>query len=85
MHSIFHARTRAPQVLGVVAERERAPVLTDVIEPPETTAAQAITVAVIGLGYVGLPLVIRNGCFVDVKSVCDRDALTACGLHVWRL
>ncbi|MES2990195.1 MAG: hypothetical protein V4844_02150 [Pseudomonadota bacterium] len=29
--------------------------------------------------------VIRNGCFVDVKSVCDRQALEACGLHVWRL
>jgi UDP-N-acetyl-D-galactosamine dehydrogenase len=29
--------------------------------------------------------VIRNGCFVDVKSVYDRAALTDCGLHVWRL
>ena len=29
--------------------------------------------------------IIRNGCFIDVKSVYDRDALTRCGLHVWRL
>lgn len=90
-------------------------------------------VAVIGLGYVGLPLVveadvptpvetthipdfgpllgasksvgpelahrqypelaaddicrkvIRNGCFVDVKSAYDRAALARYGLNVWRL
>ena len=29
--------------------------------------------------------IIRGGCFIDVKSVYDRDALAACGLHVWRL
>ena len=29
--------------------------------------------------------VIRNGCFIDVKSAFDRQALQACGLHVWRL
>jgi UDP-N-acetyl-D-galactosamine dehydrogenase len=28
---------------------------------------------------------IRNGCFVDVKSTYDAAALRACGLHVWRL
>jgi UDP-N-acetyl-D-galactosamine dehydrogenase len=29
--------------------------------------------------------VIRNGCFVDVKSSYDQPALEQCGLHVWRL
>ena len=29
--------------------------------------------------------VIRNGCFIDVKSAYDRAALAHCGLHVWRL
>jgi len=29
--------------------------------------------------------VIRNGCFVDVKSAYDRAALARCGLNVWRL
>ena len=29
--------------------------------------------------------VIRNGCFIDVKSSYDPVALQGCGLHVWRL
>ena len=29
--------------------------------------------------------VIKNGCFMDVKSTYDRGALEQAGLHVWRL
>jgi UDP-N-acetyl-D-galactosamine dehydrogenase len=28
---------------------------------------------------------IRNGCFIDVKSSYDQAGLQECGLHVWRL
>ena len=29
--------------------------------------------------------IVKSGCFIDVKSGFDAIALTAAGLHVWRL
>jgi UDP-N-acetyl-D-galactosamine dehydrogenase len=29
--------------------------------------------------------VVKGGCFIDVKSQFDRQALSAAGLRVWRL
>jgi len=29
--------------------------------------------------------IVKGGCFIDVKSQFDREALSAAGLRVWRL
>jgi UDP-N-acetyl-D-galactosamine dehydrogenase len=53
--------------------------------------ADAIVVAVIHNKLIDTPLteylskVKQNGCFIDIKSRFDRDALQAAGLTVWRL
>ena len=53
--------------------------------------ADAIILAVAHEEFLGRPLsdyqqkVIEGGCFIDVKSKFDRDALHAAGLCVWRL
>ena len=53
--------------------------------------ADAIVVAVAHKQYRQLGIdelrrkAVGNGCFIDVKSGFDADALTAMGLHVWRL
>jgi UDP-N-acetyl-D-galactosamine dehydrogenase len=53
--------------------------------------ADAIVVAVIHDKLIDTPLteylskVKQNGCFIDIKSRFDRDALQAAGLTVWRL
>jgi UDP-N-acetyl-D-glucosamine/UDP-N-acetyl-D-galactosamine dehydrogenase len=53
--------------------------------------ADAIVMAVVHNKLIDTPLmeylskVKKNGCFIDVKSRFDRDALQAAGLRVWRL
>ena len=53
--------------------------------------ADAIVMAVVHNQLLNMPLpeylskVKQNGCFIDVKSRFDRDALQAAGLRVWRL
>ena len=53
--------------------------------------ADAIVMAVVHNQLLDMPLpeylskVKQNGCFIDVKSRFDRDALQAAGLRVWRL
>jgi UDP-N-acetyl-D-galactosamine dehydrogenase len=53
--------------------------------------ADAIVAAVAHRKYQELTLeeicrkVVKNGCFVDVKSGFDRERFTAAGLQVWRL
>ena len=53
--------------------------------------ADAIIMAVPHEEFLGRPLsdyqqkVVEGGCFIDVKSKFDRDALHAAGLCVWRL
>ena len=53
--------------------------------------ADAIVMAVVHNNLLDMPLpeylskVKQNGCFIDVKSRFDRDALQAAGLRVWRL
>jgi UDP-N-acetyl-D-galactosamine dehydrogenase len=61
MHSAIHARARAPFTSGVVVERERPVTDADRVETHQGTPPDTTTVAVIGLGYVGLPLVIEFG------------------------
>jgi len=57
----------------------------------ELPVADAIILAVAHEEFLGRPLsdyqqkVIEGGCFIDVKSKFDRDALHAAGLCVWRL
>lgn len=53
--------------------------------------ADAIVVAVAHRQFLARPIaefakkVTKNGCFIDVKSAFDREALQAGGLSVWRL
>jgi UDP-N-acetyl-D-galactosamine dehydrogenase len=53
--------------------------------------ADAIIMAVAHREFLGRPLsdyqqkVVAGGCFIDVKSKFDREALHAAGLCVWRL
>ena len=53
--------------------------------------ADAIIMAVAHREYLDMPLsdiqqkVVEGGCFIDVKSKFDREALHAAGLCVWRL
>ena len=62
--------------------------LTDWDELP---VADAIIMAVAHEEYLGKPLsdyqqkVVEGGCFIDVKSKFNRDALHAAGFCVWRL
>jgi UDP-N-acetyl-D-galactosamine dehydrogenase len=57
----------------------------------ELPAADAMILAVPHRQYVEAPLsslvekIVRDGCFIDVKSVLDRGALASAGLRVWRL
>jgi UDP-N-acetyl-D-galactosamine dehydrogenase len=54
-------------------------------------AADALVLAVAHRSFVELSptayleKIVRNGCMIDVKSVCDADALRRHGLRVWRL
>jgi UDP-N-acetyl-D-galactosamine dehydrogenase len=53
--------------------------------------ADAIVAAVAHREYLGLGLedigkkLVKNGAFIDVKCMFDRDALTAAGYRLWRL
>ena len=53
--------------------------------------ADAIVVAVAHREYLERPLadyfrkIVKGGCFIDVKSKFDREALHAAGFRVWRL
>jgi UDP-N-acetyl-D-galactosamine dehydrogenase len=57
----------------------------------DMTVADAIIMAVAHDEFLSRPLsdyqqkVVDGGCFIDVKSKFDRDALCAAGLCVWRL
>jgi UDP-N-acetyl-D-galactosamine dehydrogenase len=54
-------------------------------------AADALVLAVAHRRFMELPpeaymkKIVRHGCLVDVKSVCDAAALRREGLRVWRL
>jgi UDP-N-acetyl-D-galactosamine dehydrogenase len=54
-------------------------------------AADALVLAVPHRKFVELPpgayleKIVRHGCLIDVKSVCDAAALRREGLRVWRL
>ena len=54
-------------------------------------AADALVLAVPHRSYLELPAaaylekIVRQGCLIDVKSVCDAAALRREGLRVWRL
>jgi UDP-N-acetyl-D-galactosamine dehydrogenase len=54
-------------------------------------AADALILAVAHRAFVELPpaaylqKIVRRGCLIDVKSVCDAQALRREGLRVWRL
>jgi UDP-N-acetyl-D-galactosamine dehydrogenase len=54
-------------------------------------AADALVLAVAHRAFVELPAsaylekIVRNGCLIDVKSVCDAAAFRGRGLRVWRL
>jgi UDP-N-acetyl-D-galactosamine dehydrogenase len=54
-------------------------------------AADALVLAVPHRRYLELPAaaylekIVRQGCLIDVKSVCDAAALRREGLRVWRL
>jgi UDP-N-acetyl-D-galactosamine dehydrogenase len=54
-------------------------------------AADALVVAVAHRAFVDLPpaafcqKIVRHGCLVDVKAVCDAAALRREGVRVWRL
>jgi UDP-N-acetyl-D-glucosamine/UDP-N-acetyl-D-galactosamine dehydrogenase len=54
-------------------------------------AADALVLAVAHRPFVELPAaayrekIVRRGCLIDVKSVCDAAALRSQGLRVWRL
>ena len=54
-------------------------------------AADALVLAVAHRAFVELPAsayqekIVRGGCMIDVKSVCDAAALRREGLRVWRL
>ena len=57
----------------------------------ELPVADAIVMAVTHEEFLNRPLsdyqqkVVEGGCFIDVKSKFDREALCAAGLCVWRL
>jgi UDP-N-acetyl-D-galactosamine dehydrogenase len=57
----------------------------------ELPVADAIIMAVPHEEFLGRPLsdyqqkVVEGGCFIDVKSKFDREALPAAGFCVWRL
>ena len=57
----------------------------------ELPEADAIVVAVAHKEYLERPLtdysrkLVKGGCFIDVKSMFEREALHAVGLRVWRL
>jgi UDP-N-acetyl-D-galactosamine dehydrogenase len=54
-------------------------------------AADALVLAVAHRAFVELPAtalmekIVRRGCLIDVKSVCDAPAFRSQGLRVWRL
>jgi UDP-N-acetyl-D-galactosamine dehydrogenase len=54
-------------------------------------AADALVLAVAHRSFVELPAaaymekIVRRGCLIDVKSVCDAAAFRSQGLRVWRL
>ena len=63
----------------------------ELISWKDLPVADAIVMAVMHNKLLDIPLpeylskVKQNGCFIDIKSRFDRDALQAAGLRVWRL
>ncbi len=57
----------------------------------EVPAADALVVAVAHRSYISAPLerlrskIAPQGCFIDVKSRFDAQALKSAGITVWRL
>ena len=80
MHDPFASPTEAMHEYGInLSSWENLPV------------ADAIVVAVVHKEYLEIPLsdyfpkILKGGCFIDVKSKFDREALRAAGFRVWRL
>ena len=63
----------------------------DLVSWEQLPVADAMIAAVAHQPFLSMPVsalaskVVKNGCFIDVKSQFDQTALRAAGLRVWRL
>ena len=63
----------------------------DLVSWEQLPVADAMIAAVAHRPFLSMPVsalaskVVKNGCFIDVKSQFDQTALRAAGLRVWRL